>query len=86
MKTLQDIKGHENVKRAIKIALIGNHSIAFLPFKNNFEIGNDFVKATKNIIVEINKIIPDNKIDIKIGCFLPCPCGFYTDPKKDCTC
>jgi predicted ATPase with chaperone activity len=86
MKTLQDIKGHEDVKRAIKIALAGNHSIVFIAFKDKFAIGNEFVNAFKDIAGKINEIIPDNKINVQTDCLSPCPCGYHTDPRNECTC
>jgi len=76
-KRLHDIIGNEMVKRAIEVALVGNHEIVFLSTINS--PASDLLQATTNIA----KI---NNIPFKGSVIPVCPCGAFGNPKEECTC
>jgi magnesium chelatase family protein len=67
------IKGQEHAKRGLEIALAGGHSVLLVsPPQIDTE---RLTKATR----EINSLL-------SIRTMTPCPCGYFTDPKHECTC
>ncbi len=70
----QDIKGQEHCKRAMEVACAGNHGMLFIgPHKSG-----------KTYLIKRIPTITD--IPIFTAEMLPCPCGNFTDPKKECRC
>ncbi len=74
MKKLQDIVGNEHAKRAIEVALSGEHDIVFIVMPDS---PVELIEATKRLAFEN---------DIKINCIgiKPCPCGSFGDWKNEC--
>lgn len=71
---MQDIRGQEHVKRGIEVACVGNHGILF--------IGPH--KAGKTALIARIPTLTD--LPMPAFEMLPCPCGNFTDPKKECRC
>ena len=69
----RDIKGREHVKRGLEVAVAGRHNVML--------IGTSIPQMRK--LAEASKSIGGG---IDIGIMLPCPCGNFTDPKKECRC
>lgn len=70
----QDIKGQEHCKRAIEVACVGEHGIVLIgPHKSG-----------KTAIIK--RIPTITSVPLFTAEMLPCPCGNFTDPKKDCYC
>lgn len=70
----QDIKGQEHVKRGLEVALAGNHGVLLISPK-----GNPDIKKFYEVVGSINALLP-------LYDMLPCPCGYFTDPKHECNC
>ena len=71
---LQDIRGQEHCKRAIEVACVGDHGIVLIgPHKSG-----------KTALIK--RIPTIASTPIFAAEILPCPCGNFTDPKKDCYC
>lgn len=68
------VKGQEHVKRGLEVALAGNHGVLMITPR-----GNPDVPKLKRAVEAINAILPVYIIE-------PCACGYFTDPKHDCTC
>lgn len=71
---MQDIIGQEHCKRAIEVACVGDHGIVFIgPHKSG-----------KTALIK--RIPTIASAPIFTAEILPCPCGNFTDPKKECHC
>ena len=70
---LNEIKGQEHVKRAVEVALAGEHSILFVGPPGNGK--SEFEKVIERIDTAVTTF----------SCW-PCGCGFHGDPGKECVC
>ncbi len=70
---LHEIPGNELAKRAIEVALAGQHSIALVQYNNS--MANELVQAIRELSSTIKTTI------IKM-----CPCGNFGDKKHECHC
>jgi predicted ATPase with chaperone activity len=68
------IKGQEHVKRGLEVALSGNHAVLIISPK-----GNPDVPKLRKATEAVNSLLPIYTAE-------PCACGYFTDPKKECTC
>jgi magnesium chelatase family protein len=76
-KHLHEIIGNEAAKRAIEVALVGGHNIAFLSTVGS--PASDLLKATARLAKELDVPFKGKVIPV-------CPCGGYGNPKVECTC
>ena len=74
---LELIAGHEYEKRAIEIALIGNHPVCFLINKGS---------EIPQLLMTANRIAKELQIPFKGLAYFWCPCGNYGSPKDECEC
>jgi predicted ATPase with chaperone activity len=74
---LQDIIGNESAKRAIEVALTGNHTIILLSTINSH--AEDLLKATKQIAKVFSINFNGDIISL-------CPCKAYSNSKYECNC
>jgi len=74
---LELIAGHEYEKRAIEIALIGNHPVCFLINKGS---------EIPQLLMTANRIALEQQIPFKGLAYFWCPCGNYGSPKDECEC
>jgi magnesium chelatase family protein len=96
LKDLREIRGQEHVKRGLEVALCGGHSVLLIG--PNGAGKTMFAQVFKSI--SGNAVIIENLPDIKdakrtlekikdntvIATMVPCPCGNFTDPKRECHC
>lgn len=73
----QDIKGQEHVKRGLEVAVAGQHNVIMVC---------PSLKLAKSIEKRIKTITPDGLRVIDSYSMTPCPCGNFTDPKRECRC
>lgn len=95
-KDLEEIRGQEHVKRGFEIALCGRHSVLLIGpegsgkmmFARIFKgiIGNAVIVENLPAIKDLGKVLREIKSRIFIATMLPCPCGNFTDPKRECHC
>ncbi len=71
MIKLLDICGNEHAKRAIEVAVAGDHSI-------------QFVGAFESQAGDLCALA--RKLGVKARAVTPCPCGHFGDPVRECTC
>jgi len=74
---LEIIAGHEYEKRAVEIALIGNHPVCFLINKGS---------EIPSLLMTANRIALEHQIRFKGLAYFWCPCGNYGSPKDECLC
>lgn len=77
---LELIAGHEYEKRAVEIALIGNHPIVFLINKGS---------EIPSLLMTANRIAFEQQIKFKGLAYFWCPCGNYGNtgsPMNECRC
>jgi len=74
---LELIAGYEYEKRAIEIALIGNHPIVFLINKGS---------EIPSLLMTANRIALEQQIRFKGLVYFWCPCGNYGSLKDECQC
>ena len=67
------IRGQEHVKRGLEVAVAGKHNVML--------IGTSIPQMKK-----LAKALKSIGGGIDIGIMLTCPCGNFTDPKKECKC
>lgn len=89
-----DIKGQEHVKRAIEVALAGNHNILIMGGPGSGK--SMMVEAAKTLGdlcgIEVddwddcNGMIADYSFRPAITTMAPCPCGNYRNEAKECFC
>jgi len=70
----RDIKGQEHCKRAIEVACVGDHGIVLIGPHN----------SGKTALIK--RIPTITSVPIFTAEILPCPCGNFTDPRKECRC
>jgi len=71
MIKLTDICGNEHTKRAIEVAVAGDHSI-------------EFIGAFESQAGDLCTLA--RKLGVKARAITPCPCGHFGDPARECTC
>jgi magnesium chelatase family protein len=76
-KHIDEIIKGENVKRAIEIALIGNHPI-WLRGKDQAVLFSMAIRGLENVL--------EDKNNTTVYCTLPCPCGNFGSPIFSCEC
>ena len=92
-----DIKGQEHVKRGLEVAIAGGHSILLIGPEGAgksklsdacIELASELDLFYKDIgDVTKQKAVKEAEGEgLIIGNMLPCPCGNFTDPKRDCNC
>ena len=89
---MNDVLGEEHVKRGMEVAAIGNHSMLFIGppgagkrmLARRFKTIYDYDYQT--ILNATNKVMKVNPSILIIAMMTPCPCGNFTDPKKECLC
>lgn len=96
VKDLKDIRGQEHVKRGLEVALCGKHNILLIgPRKAGkamfAEVFTDMAGGGTVIedlpyIKNAGKLLKAIRGRIFAATILPCPCGNFTDPKKECHC
>lgn len=93
LKDLQEIRGQEHVKRGLEVALCGRHSVLLIgPRGSGKTMFAQVFKGMsgKAVIIEnlpdIKKIPEKIKGNIVVATMVPCPCGNFTDPKRECRC
>lgn len=70
---LNDIPRNEHVKRALEVAMAGNHSLTLIgPYESEAPLFVEWVTWC-NFPFQIKHVTP-------------CPCGYYGSPTKECTC
>lgn len=72
-----DIKGQEHVKRGLEVAVAGGHNVLLIGPPES---------GKKMLTERVKTIEPALYTHIKVKIMLPCACGFFTDPKKECGC
>lgn len=74
---LQDSIGNEMAKRAIEVALSGNHSIVLI----------DTLDSNASELMEAaNQLAQENGFEFKCQIVPLCPCKAYANPKHECNC
>ena len=74
-----DVMGQEHCKRGLEVATAGGHNVLL--------IGPPHAgKATLKARVKTIEPIQIPAYYIKVASMLPCACGYFTDPKKECHC
>lgn len=93
LKDLKEIRGQEHVKRGLEVALCGGHSVLLIGPKGAGK--TMFAQVFKSISGKavIIEDLPDTKKTLEkikgnmvIATMVPCPCGNFTDPKRECHC
>jgi predicted ATPase with chaperone activity len=74
---LQDLVGNEMAKRAIEVALSGNHSIVFLETIDSQ--AKELLEATENLAATLG-------LDFNGSIVSACKCKAYGNPKHECNC
>jgi len=72
-----DICRQEHAKRAAEVALVGNHTIVFVSPPSGQ------AQALANLVNELSR---KNDGTGLAWAWSPCPCGYYRDPARECTC
>ena len=75
-----EVKGQEHVKRGLEVATAGGHNVILIGPPH----AGKKMMAERVPTIEPLPCVPATHIKIKK--MLPCPCGYFTDPKKECTC
>ena len=96
LKDLKEIRGQEHVKRGLEVALCGGHSVLLIGPKGAGK--TMFAQVFKSIsgkaviiedlpdIKDTKKMLEKIKDNMIIATMVPCPCGNFTDPKRECHC
>jgi magnesium chelatase family protein len=72
----QDIKGQEHVKRALEVAVTGGHNVLLI---------SPSMKEVNRFVTRIHTIADKENL-IATYSMTACPCGNFTNPKKECHC
>lgn len=78
-KAWNNLKGNEYLKRAIEVALKGQHTITII---GNFDNGLNNIKDIFKPRYFEDAIFNENLLTF----IEPCPCGFFKDPLQECNC
>lgn len=91
---IQNISGQEHAKRAIEVALTGNHNTIIIGTRGSGK--SYFLKAVREIAREIDAFDEFDFVDNFTGKYKylkpmivtasPCPCGFYGHDLRPCIC
>jgi len=75
--TIHEIAGNEYIKRAIEIALVGNHSIAII---------DTFKSSANNLLDALTDMGRKNNLKFSGGVFPSCPCKCFNTHYHECNC